>query len=37
VLAGTWDVTIKTPIGSLAIAYTFAYTFAESVQPGGSR
>jgi hypothetical protein len=24
VLAGTWDVTIKTPIGSLAVAYTFA-------------
>ncbi|MDT5326434.1 MAG: hypothetical protein QOF25_3586 [Mycobacterium sp.] len=23
-LAGTWDVTIKTPIGSLAVAYTFA-------------
>ncbi|HEV7422231.1 MAG TPA: hypothetical protein VGO30_20650 [Mycobacterium sp.] len=22
-LAGTWDVTIKTPIGTLAVAYTF--------------
>jgi hypothetical protein len=23
-IAGDWDVTIKTPIGSLAVAYTFA-------------
>jgi hypothetical protein len=23
-LDGTWDVTIKTPIGSLAVVYTFA-------------
>jgi hypothetical protein len=25
-LAGTWDVTIKTPIGSLAVVYTFTET-----------
>jgi hypothetical protein len=26
VLSGTWDVTIKTPIGSLAVVYTFTET-----------
>jgi hypothetical protein len=25
-IAGTWDVTIKTPIGSLAVIYTFTET-----------
>jgi hypothetical protein len=25
-IAGTWDVTIKTPIGSLAVVYTFTET-----------
>jgi hypothetical protein len=28
VLPGTWDVTIKTPIGSLAVVYTFTETVA---------
>jgi hypothetical protein len=26
VIDGTWDVTLKTPIGALAIVYTFDYT-----------
>ena len=33
-IAGTWDVTIKTPIGSLAVVYTFTETVG--VQSGSA-
>jgi hypothetical protein len=37
VLNGTWDVTIKTPIGSLAVVYAFDVVVDGDAMSGHSR